>query len=128
MAKTVTRIINTGSLTGTITLPERQIPAAVHTIGIYLHRCHRGDLTLWPDTAQTLTASFEASFDNRATWVPAGGFGAQGGIKEIDLLTESRYTGFTMRIPASGQQRWIRGTVTVINGPIKTAVEIVSVT
>ena len=127
MPLTVTRILDLGLIDGTVTLPERRIPDAVHTIGVYLHRWYSGDPTIWADPSTYIETKLKISFDDRKNWVDRG-FGAFGGLKLIDLLTESRYSGTTFRVPYIGQQRWITGQIIIFNGPVKTAIEIASVT
>lgn len=86
---------------------------------LQVRRCTTADPTIWPNVATTLELTMELSVDNGATWQQAGGFKAEGGIIDAGPRGEVEFTSYKTDL-GQGNQRRLRGSVTIINGPLRT--------
>lgn len=107
--------------TGVYELPLRVVPDSTQYLWFEFARCTDADPTIWPHVETTVRAVFEVSTDD-VTWVRAGSFAGEGGIREVkgEQLAISAYqVGLP---PVSGRK--LRATVTIadpVGRPLRTS-------
>jgi len=108
--------------TGIYNIPASIVGSWVTNIYVEIVRCTTENPTIWPNENSEISYRQELSFDNGQTWVAGGGFGAFGGIYIRKDNTEAQISSFVVGIPPEqdGRNRRLRGTIEIINGPIRT--------
>lgn len=113
-----------------VTLPLMNYPGGSRQVGpinvpdsareLYFEflRCTSADTTVWPNEATHIQMDFEGSTDG-VNWIPAGGFGARGGIKTKLNGEQMSLTTVSISLPPFTGRR-LRATVTITNGPMRT--------
>lgn len=96
---------------GVTVIPETQLPVGVSYIQ---WRMPRTDLT---DPSMAIKVTLEISFDNRASWVPGGGWTAVGGsiINPKTGLPLEFTIGEVTFLQPKNPDRWVRGSITLTN-------------
>jgi hypothetical protein len=103
--------------TGVHNLPQRTVPDSATELYFEFARCTDATPTIWPNESTKLQMDFEGSTDG-VTWTPAGGFGAEGGIKTMYGVQQALTT---VRVPLPALTgRLLRATVTITSGPLRT--------
>lgn len=109
-----------GYATGQRTFGPINILDAATSFYFECQRCTSADPTIWPNETTGLNLDAEISLDGGTTWIPAGGFGAVGGIFVLRSGQESALTTFETPLqPGTGRK--LRVTITVTNGPLRTS-------
>jgi len=103
---------------GTRQLGPFSLPDSAKTLYFEFARCTSADLTIWPDPTTRLQFEFEGSTDG-VLWIPAGGFGALGGIHVNRDGSEASLTTVVVPLPAL-VNRQVRANIEIINGPLRT--------
>ena len=105
--------------TSIFTLPETNIQVQATHFYFEVARCTTLTPDIWPNSTTELDVKLEISTDNGSTWQFLAGFRAPGGILVRRDGTEATITNINTPI-GTGNQRKIRGTAEVINGPLRT--------
>jgi hypothetical protein len=109
---------------GTHNMPETALPAWANSLGVEVMKCTTPDPTIWPDPESSIRLVAEISMDNGATWANLFDGTSSGGIQVHNKTgLEIPSMKFDTPIP-SGNNRRIRGSMTIENGPIKTTMYI----
>jgi hypothetical protein len=106
---------------GVLTIPQVAVPAGITSATVSIGRATAATPTLWPSAATTLSFALECSYDGGATWIPGGGFTAQGGIAQkggVDVPATEATFGY------SRQPTHVRGSATIAGGPLVTTVTV----
>lgn len=112
-------VIPLANYSGTINLPASNLPDFARYLQFEITRCTTAAPTIWPNVATQLSMRFEVSVDG-GEWRPAGGFDGAGGISIGRNGAEVPLSAFKVDLP-TGVNRRIRGTVTIVNGPLRTS-------
>jgi hypothetical protein len=100
-------------------LAEQNVQNQATRFYFEVRRCTSADPTIWPNSTTVLDLKMEISTDAGVTWNFLAGFRAVGGIiRKVDG-TELPISFVDVSLPA-GNQRRIRGTAEVIEGPLRT--------
>lgn len=105
--------------TGVYEIPQMNLQQGAEFVYFEVVRCTTLTPDIWPNVATELKVFLELSMDAGATWTGLAGFGAIGGIHVLRTGGESAVSSLQAPLPA-GNQRRIKGTAEVINGPLRT--------
>jgi hypothetical protein len=104
--------------TGTHNLPSTNILDNATGIYFEISRCTTATPTIWPNASTELSISLEVSLDGGATWLGLSGFGSTGGIFIKRDGSEATVSSSLTNLPA-GTGRKVRGTATIVGGPLR---------
>lgn len=102
--------------TGTYNIPVSNVPSWATRLSFDMARCTTATPTIWPNESTTITINIELQIDG-GEWRPFLGFTAKGGIASRNGV-EAQRSGTGSGLPA-GNNRKIRGTVSISNGPLR---------
>lgn len=101
------------------TIPVRSAPRGMEGCEIVIPRCTTATPTIWPDAASLIVVRLDFSLDNQANWVndyfvsrQSGGIKSKNGVEVTQAL---------MSMYFSPPPTHYRGTLEIINGPIRTS-------
>lgn len=109
---------------GSYGLGPASVPDWVKSIGVELTRCTSATPTVWPNQSTQFEAVVEVSMDGGASWGPAGRVTAVGGIYTNKNGVQATVTAFSATL-TPGAGRLIRGTASIVGGPLRTEVSVV---
>lgn len=101
-------------------------PNGLNAFKVSMGSCTTADPTIWPNASTVVALDLQFSYDNGATYTPAGGNGASftGGIK-VDTKTglEIPEKAYSVRFNPDEPDHF-KGTITVTGGPVRTYVDV----
>lgn len=121
MPSSRTQALNVASYAnGTHNMPSTSIPSWANSLAVEVMMCTTADPTIWPDSNSSIELTAEISMDNGDTWTNLFQGKGWGGIQVHNKTgLEIPSMNFDTPIPP-GNNRRIRGSMTIENGPIKT--------
>ena len=105
---------------GTRTLVPFNLQSQVVALKFELRRMTTTNPTIWNNPETTVAIDLEISRDNGNTWGFLLGFRSHGGISINSRGVEAQVSSVSINVEPTDLQRRIRGSVTVMNGPIRT--------